>query len=373
MSIQMRDSERAGLDPGRIHRIVVGVDLTDGSSEAIAVAAMLARAVGADLSLLHVAPDPFDQPWAKTVDVELGDLAERWVVEAETRLRHLQTGLEPGRVTTVVRLGSAADEILRFAVETDADVIVMGRHSAREVASGRTGRVVSRVLECARCPVITAPVLESERVLIPSPAPLPSSGAERAIHGILVATDLSTLSRAAVAFARRLGTDLHCPVHVLHVVESPWTRSPAYATPEPETIETLRRAARAFHTRALQAWYADGAGVHLHPLVRVGDPATEIVRCAAQMGADLIVLGTHGRGAVGRRLLGSVARDVVTRAACPIVTIGRLSARRARRHTAPAASGPNMSVVVPIAATGQPRPDETLEAPRAVPFHAGAA
>jgi nucleotide-binding universal stress UspA family protein len=331
MPIRIGDSAHADGDAGRIRRVVVGVKLTNASHEALAIAADLARRVGADLSILYVAPDPCTQPLAKAVDVEPGDLADRWVGEAEARLRHLETGLEPARVTTAVRLGSAADEILRFARESEADVVVLGRNEASEPSHRRMGPVVSRVLDAAGCPVITAPALKGERRVIPSPPVRPSR--ESGIHGILVATDLSALSRAAVAFGRRLAGQMHCPLHVLNVVESPWTRSAACAIPAPETIETLRRAARTFHQRELLESLTDGTGDGLRPLVRVGDPATEIIRCATQLGDDLIVLGTRGRGAVGRRFLGSVARDVVTRAPCPTATIGPLSARQARSRT----------------------------------------
>jgi nucleotide-binding universal stress UspA family protein len=367
MSTTIRRSASTDQDPGRFRRIVVGVDLTDASNEVLAVAAALARHVGADLSVLHVVPDPCAQPWAKAVDVAPGDLIDRWVGEAEARLRHLETGLEPARVSTAVRLGSAADEILRFAREARADVIVLGRHEASEPSHGRMGPVVSRVLEAAGCPVITAPALDERRV-IPSPPVRPSR--ESGIHGILVATDLSALSRAAVVFGRRLAGQMHCPLHVLNVVESRWMRSAACAIPTPETIETLRRAARTFHQRDLLESLTDGTGDSLRPLVRVGDPATEILRCATQLGDDLIVLGTHGRGAVGRGFLGSVARNVVTRAVCPTVTIGPLSARQARGRTVAQDEVPGIS---PVPAAGPARPDQSIEPRRPVSFHAGAA
>jgi nucleotide-binding universal stress UspA family protein len=368
MSTTIRSSASTDQDPGQFRRIVVGVDLTDASNEVLAVAAALTRRVGADLSILHVAPDPCAQPWAKGVDVAPGDLVDRWVGEAEARLRHFETGLEPARVTTAVRLGSAAEEILRFAREARADVIVLGRHEASAPSHGRMGPVVSRVLEAAGCPVITAPTLEGERRVIPSPPVRPSR--ESGIHGILVATDLSALSRAAVAFGRRLAGQMHCPLHVLNVVESPWTRPAACPIPTPETIETLRRAARTFHQRDLLESLTDRTGDSLRPLVRVGDPATEILRCATQLGDDLIVLGTHGRGAVGRRFPGSVARDVVTRAVCPTVTIGPLSARQARGRTVAQDEVPGIS---PVPAARPAGPDQSIEPRRPVSFHAGAA
>jgi len=52
-----------------------------------------------------------------------------------------------------------------------------------------------------------------------------------------------------------------------------------------------------------------------------GDAATEILNVAKVTKADLIVMGTHGRSALGRFLMGSVATHVVRRATCPVVTV----------------------------------------------------
>jgi nucleotide-binding universal stress UspA family protein len=83
------------------------------------------------------------------------------------------------------------------------------------------GAVVSRVLEGARCPVLTAPTRQAARTVASLPAPPSASRAARPIRGVLAATDLSEVSSVALGFARGLGEALHCPVHVLHVVESP--------------------------------------------------------------------------------------------------------------------------------------------------------
>jgi nucleotide-binding universal stress UspA family protein len=132
----------------------------------------------------------------------------------------------------------------------------------------------------------------------------------------------------AVAYARQLASDLQCPVQVLHVVAPPWTVSLGAASPEPDRIETLGLAARLRNSREFKARFPDRSGCAPAPLVRVGDPATEILRCAQQLGDYAIVLGTHGRGALERTLLGSVARDVLARTTAPAITINSLAARR---------------------------------------------
>jgi nucleotide-binding universal stress UspA family protein len=69
-----------------------------------------------------------------------------------------------------------------------------------------------------------------------------------------------------------------------------------------------------------------------------GDPAGEIVWNAADIRADAIVIGTHGRSGLARLVMGSVAENVVRRASCPVVTIKKPLAE-SRANAAPVAAG----------------------------------
>jgi nucleotide-binding universal stress UspA family protein len=62
-------------------------------------------------------------------------------------------------------------------------------------------------------------------------------------------------------------------------------------------------------------------GSQVEEIVAVGKPSREILRVAAEVGADLIVMGEHGRGALERAMLGSTAHDVVRHAVCPVLTL----------------------------------------------------
>lgn len=85
----------------------------------------------------------------------------------------------------------------------------------------------------------------------------------------------------------------------------------------------MYKAAAAWAEKELAAWVetAREAGLTVRTLVKTGAPHEVIVAAADELGADLIVLGTHGRGGINRALLGSVADRVVRLAACPVVTV----------------------------------------------------
>ena len=140
-------------------------------------------------------------------------------------------------------------------------------------------------------------------------------------HRIVVPTDFSACSLEAWALAQRLAGDFGSeliPVHVL--VETPlWSESPFNMDRVRDVYETARTWGRA----ELDKWAAQGAaaGLKVRPVLRTGVPHEEVVALATDEVADLLVIGTHGRGGMSRVLLGSVADRVLRFAPCPVLTV----------------------------------------------------
>jgi universal stress protein A len=139
---------------------------------------------------------------------------------------------------------------------------------------------------------------------------------------ILVATDFSEPSEVAVRYGRALAEAFHASLHVLHVlpdsVALPWaTMADGLAMADVQRQWEREAAAR------LQRMLPEGAreSGHAVRVTRAGDPVRQVTRYAAETGADLVVLGTHGRGAVAHMFMGSVAERVVRTAPCPVLTV----------------------------------------------------
>jgi nucleotide-binding universal stress UspA family protein len=128
---------------------------------------------------------------------------------------------------------------------------------------------------------------------------------------ILVPTDFSKPSDAALAHARRLATNTGATLHLLHVVDNMFLRA---VLGDPHDYEAA--ALRQLQERAL----ADGKSSVL-AVERSDEPADEITSYARTHGIDLIVMGTHGRGRMAHLLLGSVAEKVAQTAPCPVLTM----------------------------------------------------
>lgn len=132
---------------------------------------------------------------------------------------------------------------------------------------------------------------------------------------ILVSTDFSSCSEAALTMATALARDSGATLLIVHVEEIPLATGSAeflYSVPEPNTQE-LKRLLADVKPR-------DPRVAFEHHLL-AGDPAEAIIRTAEQEGVDIIVIGTHGRTGLTRLLMGSVAEAIVRRATCPVLTV----------------------------------------------------
>jgi len=137
---------------------------------------------------------------------------------------------------------------------------------------------------------------------------------------LLVPTDFSECSDAAVKYGYALAEAFGATLHLLNVVTDPYTMPLAaggFAGPTGDLLADWEREAKL----RLDESIPKGGTIATRTATRVGSPHPEIVRYALENTIDLIVLGTHGRGALGHMLLGSVAERVVRTAPCPVLTV----------------------------------------------------
>jgi nucleotide-binding universal stress UspA family protein len=142
---------------------------------------------------------------------------------------------------------------------------------------------------------------------------------------ILVATDFSEPSEAALAYGRELARNFGSTLIVAHVVDNAFTGAvgaDGFVFSDPRLQQDLEATAR----RRIELLLSDEdrAVLAAEAAVIVSNaPAYAIVDYARKANVDLIVMGTHGRGAVAHLLMGSVAERVVRLAPCPVLTVRR--------------------------------------------------
>ena len=130
---------------------------------------------------------------------------------------------------------------------------------------------------------------------------------------ILVPTDFSPPSEAALTYGQKLAHHSASALHLLHIAENPFLRA---AVSDRRSLEEA--AARWLQDRLTDVDRRHGAVAIVE---RSDEPAAEILRYAKSAGIDLIVIGTHGRTGFTRVVLDSVAETVVREAPCPVLTV----------------------------------------------------
>ncbi|MBL8914559.1 MAG: universal stress protein [Archangium sp.] len=137
---------------------------------------------------------------------------------------------------------------------------------------------------------------------------------------ILIATDFSEQAEKATTYGLELARAFGARVHLVHTWAVSFVSSADLPTAVPATfIDDVAKGAQQALDEALKRHQA--AGVTLTGAAAYGDARDVVVDTARQMGADLIIVGTHGRRGVRRALLGSVAESVVRHAPCPVLVV----------------------------------------------------
>ena len=143
------------------------------------------------------------------------------------------------------------------------------------------------------------------------------------ISRILCPTDYSELSLHALPhariFAERFNAELHC-VHVVDDTAQYWSTVGPESVPVGPIPDEVIALARTRMTE-FAARHLGGLPVKVTTEVLSGRPFAEIVGYAQQHGIDLIVMATHGRGAISQALMGSTAEKVVRKSSCAVLTV----------------------------------------------------
>lgn len=294
--------------------ILVGVDDTPAALRAAALAADIARVAEFDCRAIHVVPDLWRAAGLPELALPAEDLTDRLVSDARARMVRLLEPVVPAVVARGldVRVGRAGPVLARSAAEEGAALVAVGgkHHGALTRAFG--GSTAHYLLHTLDVPLLVAG---------------PNAGR---VRRILATVDLSYATAPALATARRLATWLGARLRVLHVVEP--VLIPVEVPVMVDQDELVRRSREAYDEMVT-------AQLGLQPedrVIRSGPAAETIAAEAAAFAADLVVLGSHGKGWVDRMLVGSVTEDLVSALPASLVIVPvspfkrRATARRAQ-------------------------------------------
>ena len=286
-------------------RICVGTDFSPEAERGLTSAVHLARMFAAELLLVHVVEAPrFYQRVLAPVQTRLRSLDETCDLAAE-RCRALIAASQVDGVSADyrVRVGTPFVDLIDAARIAHADLIVLGHRARSGTERFFLGSTAERVLRKS-----TIPVLIAKNTCTDSPTSL------------LAPTDLSEGSEPAMAVATALAERWNARLTFLHVIE-PVTHAEVW--PLDASKVELYLAEPGELEPEWQTTLADIplSKVNVDRQTVQGSAVAEIVRIADELGAGLIVMGTHGRSGVVHALLGSVAEQVAREARCSVLSV----------------------------------------------------
>lgn len=297
-----------------LKRIVVPLDGSQVSHTALPLARSLAEQTGAAVTLVSVIDPPRDF-YITPQDSSLTRLRPKDIdhlaseeKRLTTYLANVATSFEGDRVSTDVRLGQAASEILEAAEATPGSAIVMASHGRSGIGRALLGSVAARVVQGSQIPVFVSRASTDSR----------AEFGKHKVTNVAVALDGSRLAEQALDQAYGIFRN-NVRYTLVRIVE-PVAPGQSYTTEVVASYERdARESAEDYLRDAADTLTAQGATVSAD--VRVTQPASGITRIASEFGADLIAMTTHGRSGMGRFLLGSVAERVLHDSDRPVMIV----------------------------------------------------
>lgn len=285
-----------------ISTLVLAVDLSEASRVAGLHAIGLARQLGARLVLLNV--DEIGAP-SEGITEALAEYLEQ-VETARTRwLADLQAACADAGVDCEVAsvVGEPDEGVLEYLESHPAQLLVMGRSGAGSYRRFMLGSTTKRVLHHVEIPTLVVP-FDPEHDQAPA-GPV-------AYRALLTTTDFSPASDAGLSFAYELSRKLAAPLTVLHVERSPLVgvMPEEPLAPPTDHLDALRRDVETRLQESLDTLTLDRDAIDV--AATVGTSAGRaIVEAAEELGSDLIVIPSSGKGRLKRLLMGSTTDHVL--------------------------------------------------------------
>jgi nucleotide-binding universal stress UspA family protein len=278
-----------------LEKVIVAIDGGPASAAALKWALQRARSVQLTLELTSVVElgwSPVGGP-----EDEFQPIYERALAEATRKVEQAAPTLKK---TSVVRRGVPVDELVRASA--DADLLVIGTNKTGFLAGAVYGTLPLRLAAHARCPVVVVP-----------------ANWEHGDGHVVVGMEDDVTSEAALDFAARESTRLGRTLDVIHAWTVPATIGVDFGSAIP--FDALREAHEEILATSTARLRAAHPGVDISEWVEQGPAAPMLVDASKE--AEMLVVGTHGRGAVAGLILGSVSHDVLLNMPCPVVVVPR--------------------------------------------------
>ena len=282
--------------------ILVASDFSERSDRALARAALICARSGARMHLVHVVDDDQKQ---KIIDSEIA--ASHQLLQEDAKRLKDTDGLS---CTTEVVLGDPFEGIITAADAINPDLVVLGAHRRRLLRDVFIGTTAQRTIRRTRWPVL----------MVNAPP-------EQNYTTVMMATDLSEISRLAIERLSAMDLGHRQNVKLLHVFDAPAKQLFMRDTITKPQREVYLRALKIEAEQAFSAFSATLAPGGYDRLLRHCDTtiSAAVLETASQTLVDLIVVASQGRVDLRKTFLGSVAEEILRRADRDVLVIPPVS------------------------------------------------
>jgi nucleotide-binding universal stress UspA family protein len=291
-------------------KVLIPLDGSENSEAVVPFAAEIVSKSGGEIVLVTAVQQV--GVWDATMSMQVLD-RENQVATEYLAEKQEQVAAKGANVSTKPAQGDAADAILRTADEIGADLLGITTHGRSGIARWLFGSVATRLVEHAKVPVLAIRPKEGEDKGAPGPVVkkilVPLDGSEVALSILPVVED----------FAKAMGASV-----IIYTAVAPLAAYPGFETAGTaaigEVIAGLQQQAE--ETMARVASDVKSRGVEASYVVALDTAVDGTLRAADELGVDLIAIATHGRGGLGRVVLGSVADGIIRRSAdVPVLVV----------------------------------------------------
>ncbi len=299
-----------------IRNILVPIDFSKMSIQAIDTAKRLARRFGATVHLAHVHgldyPAAFTAPMPPFQSFSVVDYQQQMEQNVARRLSDLAKEYGLASANCHVQTGAPAfDEICGLAQEISADLIVTPTHGRTGLKHVFLGSTAERIVQHSPCPVFVARQTGRRS----------KSGSAPRTNTILVPVDFSDCSRKGLQYAIGFANEFGAKVILLHATYLGYVYSSEGTAIY--DVGALREAARNKAERQMRELVraVKFARVKFETVLTSGSPVLDICVFAQDHDVDLIITSTHGQTGWKHMLMGSTAEHVVRHASCSVLVV----------------------------------------------------
>ena len=287
-------------------KILVPLDGSEISEQALPCAQEIVGRLGSKIVLMQV---------SETGESGLYHVQELYINQIAQKVKEIVKKFreQPVEVEPAILIGSAADEIIKYADKNDVGLVVMGTHGRSGISRWAVGSVANKVIRGTKAPVMLVRSRES--------CPVAKS---RLLTRVVVPLDGSEVGEAALPYVIDMATKLDMEVILFQAVSLAYH---VYASGEivsqvPYTNQEMQpvvASVRAYLDKVADRLKAKNLRVRTD--AKTGSAADSIIKAADEFQADLVAMSTHGRSGISRWVFGSVAERVLQAGTTPLLLV----------------------------------------------------